>query len=80
MLDRLEILFAVAAGITLLVVLVRVWNARQLRPEHERVLASWPPTLRVEIRGLATDDQLPQCQDRAARFPRSVPARRCDPS
>jgi putative phosphoesterase len=28
------------------------WTARQLRPEHERLLASWPKTLRVEIRGL----------------------------
>jgi len=28
------------------------WTARQLRSEHERVLASWPPTLRIEIRGL----------------------------
>jgi putative phosphoesterase len=28
------------------------WNARQLRPEHEQRLATWPSTLRVEIRGL----------------------------
>jgi putative phosphoesterase len=28
------------------------WVARQLGPEHERLLASWPKTLRVEIRGL----------------------------
>jgi predicted phosphodiesterase len=28
------------------------WNAEQLRPEDERLLASWPQTLRVEIRGL----------------------------
>ena len=28
------------------------WNARQLRSEHEQLLASWPSTLRVEIRGL----------------------------
>jgi len=28
------------------------WVARQLHPEHERLLASWPKTLRVEIRGL----------------------------
>jgi putative phosphoesterase len=28
------------------------WNARQLTAEHERVLASWPATLRLEIRGL----------------------------
>ena len=28
------------------------WVARQLDPEHERWLASWPETLRVEIRGL----------------------------
>jgi putative phosphoesterase len=27
------------------------WVARQLDPEHERWLASWPKTLRVEIRG-----------------------------
>jgi putative phosphoesterase len=28
------------------------WVARQLHPEHELVLASWPKTCRVEIRGL----------------------------
>lgn len=28
------------------------WVARQLQPEHGRLLASWPKTLRVEIRGL----------------------------
>jgi putative phosphoesterase len=28
------------------------WTARQLSPEHERWLASWPETLRVEIPGL----------------------------
>src|SRR5258708_20995479 len=28
------------------------WVARQLGPEQERLLASWPKTLRVEIRGL----------------------------
>ncbi|HVS00215.1 MAG TPA: metallophosphoesterase family protein, partial [Thermoanaerobaculia bacterium] len=28
------------------------WVARQLDPEHERLLAGWPPTLRVEIDGL----------------------------
>ena len=28
------------------------WNARQLSGEHERILASWPPTLRLEIAGL----------------------------
>jgi len=28
------------------------WVARQLDPEHERLLASWPKTLRVEIGGL----------------------------
>ncbi len=28
------------------------WVARQLHPEHERLLASWPKTCRVEIRGL----------------------------
>lgn len=28
------------------------WNARQLRAEHEKVLASWPATLRLEIPGL----------------------------
>ena len=28
------------------------WSARQLRPEHEALLASWPKTLRREIDGL----------------------------
>jgi putative phosphoesterase len=28
------------------------WTAQQLRPEHERVLAGWPKTLRVDIREL----------------------------
>jgi putative phosphoesterase len=28
------------------------WNAQQLQPEHERLLAGWPKTLRVEIQGL----------------------------
>jgi len=28
------------------------WVARQVHPEHERLLASWPKTCRVEIRGL----------------------------
>jgi putative phosphoesterase len=28
------------------------WTAHQLHPEHERLLAIWPKTLRVEIRGL----------------------------
>ena len=28
------------------------WNAQQLHPEHEQLLASWPQTLRVEIGGL----------------------------
>jgi predicted phosphodiesterase len=28
------------------------WTAEQLHPEHERLLASWPATCRVEIRGL----------------------------
>ena len=28
------------------------WNAQQLRPEDEQVLASWPETVRVQIRGL----------------------------
>jgi len=28
------------------------WTAQQLLPDHERLLASWPPTCRVEIRGL----------------------------
>jgi putative phosphoesterase len=28
------------------------WNAEQLRPEDERLLASWPLTLRVQIGGL----------------------------
>jgi putative phosphoesterase len=28
------------------------WVAQQLQPDHERLLASWPKTLRVEIQGL----------------------------
>jgi predicted phosphodiesterase len=28
------------------------WTAQQLQAEHERLLASWPKTLRVEIQGL----------------------------
>ena len=28
------------------------WTAQQLHPEHERLLAGWPKTLAVEIRGL----------------------------
>jgi predicted phosphodiesterase len=28
------------------------WSARQLRPEHEQLLANWPSTCRLEIRGL----------------------------
>jgi putative phosphoesterase len=28
------------------------WVARQLDPEHQRILADWPKTLRVDIRGL----------------------------
>lgn len=28
------------------------WTAQQLHPEHERLLAGWPKTLRFEIRGL----------------------------
>jgi putative phosphoesterase len=28
------------------------WNAEQLRPGHEQVLASWPRTVRVEIGGV----------------------------
>jgi len=28
------------------------WVSRQLHPEHERLLAGWPKTCRVEIRGL----------------------------
>ena len=28
------------------------WTARQLDPEHERLLASWPQTLRMDIRGI----------------------------
>jgi putative phosphoesterase len=28
------------------------WMAQQLHPEHERLLAGWPKTLRFEIRGL----------------------------
>jgi Calcineurin-like phosphoesterase superfamily domain len=28
------------------------WSARQLRPEHEQLLANWPSTCRLDIRGL----------------------------
>jgi hypothetical protein len=28
------------------------WTAQQLNPEHERLLAGWPKTLRCQIRGL----------------------------
>jgi predicted phosphodiesterase len=28
------------------------WSALQLRPEHEQLLTNWPPTCRLEIRGL----------------------------
>lgn len=28
------------------------WSAQQLDPEHERLVAGWPPALRMEIRGL----------------------------
>jgi diadenosine tetraphosphatase ApaH/serine/threonine PP2A family protein phosphatase len=28
------------------------WTAKQLNPEHERLLSAWPKTLRVEIDGL----------------------------
>jgi putative phosphoesterase len=28
------------------------WNAQQLHPDYEQLLASWPQTLRVQIRGL----------------------------
>jgi predicted phosphodiesterase len=28
------------------------WSALQLRPEHEQLLGNWPPTCRLEIRGL----------------------------
>jgi putative phosphoesterase len=28
------------------------WNAEQLHPEHEQLLASWPTTLRIEIGGV----------------------------
>ena len=28
------------------------WTAQQLEPEHERLLAGWPTTCRVEIRGV----------------------------
>jgi putative phosphoesterase len=28
------------------------WSAEQLHPEHERLIATWPKILRVEIRGL----------------------------
>ena len=30
------------------------WNAEQLKPEHERLMANWPPTFSVEIEGLGT--------------------------
>jgi putative phosphoesterase len=29
-----------------------LWTARQLRPDHERHLAGWPATLRMEVGGL----------------------------
>jgi predicted phosphodiesterase len=28
------------------------WTAQQLRPEHQRVIASWPATFRLAVRGL----------------------------
>ena len=28
------------------------WNAQQLTPEHKRLLATWPKTTRIEVRGL----------------------------
>jgi predicted phosphodiesterase len=28
------------------------WTARQLRPEHGRILAGWPATLRIDVDGL----------------------------
>ena len=28
------------------------WTAQQLRPEHQRLLAAWPKTLRLEISGM----------------------------
>ena len=28
------------------------WSAQQLHPEHEQLLASWPPTIRLDIPGL----------------------------
>jgi putative phosphoesterase len=28
------------------------WAGQQLRPEHERLLATWPQTLRIEVRGI----------------------------
>jgi len=28
------------------------WNARQLHPEDEQLVSSWPPTLRVDVPGL----------------------------
>jgi putative phosphoesterase len=28
------------------------WSAEQLRPEHQRVLASWPATCRLTVRGI----------------------------
>jgi putative phosphoesterase len=30
------------------------WTAQQLQPEHERLLASWPSTLQLDIEGLGT--------------------------
>lgn len=30
------------------------WNARQLTPEHQRILASWPGTIRLEIAGVGS--------------------------
>jgi predicted phosphodiesterase len=28
------------------------WTAQQLSPEHQRVIAGWPPTLRIEVGGM----------------------------
>ncbi|MBI3491630.1 MAG: metallophosphoesterase family protein [Acidobacteria bacterium] len=56
------------------------WTAQQLHPEHERTLASWPATCRVEIRGLgevlfchATPRNDTECFTRSTPEDRLVP-------
>jgi predicted phosphodiesterase len=56
------------------------WTAQQLHPEHERLFAGWPKTLRLEIRGLgealfchATPRSATEC------FTRLTPADRLQP-